>query len=144
MLKLESRNPLLELRLHKLCHTCHLASVAHGITREEVFRQLLRDCRATSLRLILEGDSLYGHTEQRGNIDSRVVTETHILCGNQCRHNGGHAMTVENDVARRVLREEVVVLHIRAILHEECTDDVTIVAINLGCEVALRILQFLE
>jgi lipopolysaccharide biosynthesis protein len=53
-------------------------------------------------------------------------------------------MSIQIDMACRVGREELLILHIRAILHEEGTYDMTIIAINLGCQVAFGVLQLLE
>ena len=53
-------------------------------------------------------------------------------------------MAIERKVARRIGREELLVLNVGAVLHEEGAYDVAIVAIDFGCEVALRVLQLLE
>ena len=44
----------------------------------------------------------------------------------------------------RVFGEELLILHIGAVLDEEGANNVAIVAINLGCEVAFGVLQLLE
>ena len=53
-------------------------------------------------------------------------------------------MTIEYKMTRRILGEEVLVLNIRTILHEEGADDVAVVAVNLCCKIALRVFQLLE
>ena len=55
-----------------------------------------------------------------------------------------HCVACNGNELCRILRIEVGKLHIGAILHEEATYNLTIVGINLGGEVALRILQLLE
>ena len=99
VLELEGCDPLLELRLYEFPRAAHLATVANGVTREEVFRHLLCDCRSTALRLVAHGYGADHHAEERGDIDSRVVAEAYILRRDKRRYNGRYTMPVEHEVA---------------------------------------------
>ena len=98
--ELEGRDPLLELRLHELERTAHLAAVACRVAREEVLGQLLGYGAAAALRVALQHDGLDTHAEERRDIDTRVVAETHILGGDERRHNGRYVIAVEGEYER--------------------------------------------
>ena len=53
-------------------------------------------------------------------------------------------VAVEADVEGRVNGEEVGILHVGAVLHEERTDDLPVLGVDLRREVAAGVLQFLE
>ena len=144
VLELEGRDPLLELRGDEFGHAGHAAAVAGRIARKEVLGQLLRDGRSAALRGVLHEHGLHRHTGQRGNVDSRMAAEPDILRRDERRDDRRHLTAVEADVERRVGREEVGILHIGAVLHEEGADDLTVLGVDLRRKVAARVLQLLE
>ena len=144
VLELEGRDPLLELRGNEFGHAGHAAAVAGRIAREEVFSQLLRDGRSAALRGILHEHGLHRHTGQRGDVDARMAAEPDILRRDERRNDRRHLAAVEANVERRVGREEIGILHVGAVLHEEGTDDLPVLGVDLRRKVAARILQLLE
>ena len=140
----EGRDPLLELRGHEFGLADDGAAVADRIARKEVLGQLLRDGRAAALRGVLQQQGLHGHTRQRRNVDARVGAETDVLGRNERRDDGRNLMPGQPDVKRRIRRIEVGVLHIGAVLHEEGSDHLAVLGVDLRGEVAAGILQLLE
>ncbi len=57
---------------------------------------------------------------------------------------GGTSCPSEPDMERRIVREEIGVLNVGAVLHEEGADDLAVLGIDLRGKVAAGILQLLE
>ena len=142
--ELERRDPLLEFRRHEFRRACDAAPVAGRVAREEVLGQLLRDRRTAALRGVLQQQGLHRHARQRGDVDARMVAEAHVLRGDQRRDDGRHLPSVEPDTERRIGGEQVGILHVGAVLHEERADHLAVLRIDLRGEVAARVLQLLE
>ncbi len=140
----EGRDPLLEFREHQLAGAGDASATSDRVAREEVLGQLLRDGRAAALRRVAQRDGLHAHAHQRRQVDARVAAEARILGGHERRDDGRHAASVEPQVLRRVGRKEVGVLHVGAVLHEERADDLAVLGVDFGREVAFRVFELLE
>ena len=73
-----------------------------------------------------------------------MVAETDVLGGNKCSYDGRYSVAIQLQMSCGILRKKLLILNVRAVLDKESADNVTIVAINLGCKVASRVLQLRE
>ena len=137
------RDPLFELRDYKAC-LAHHGATRGCVAREEVLSHLLGDGTTTALTRIAERNGLDTHADQRLDVDTRVRVETLVLGRNQSRHNRRHRVAIESQHQRAILGEEVSILDIRTVLHEERADDLTIFRVDFGCDIAFGVLQLLE
>ena len=76
MLKFDSDDPLLELGINK-------AQLRLAFTREEVLGQLLGDGAAAAAAAMSTNQRLEENAHQAAGIDTGMLVETHILCGDQ-------------------------------------------------------------
>ena len=140
----ERRDPLLEFRQHELAFAQQRALAAYRVAREEVLGQLLRDGRSSACRTVLQEDRLHPYTDERRDVDARMRVEAGVLGGDERRDDRRHFAAVDRGAGHRVRGEQLLVLHVGTVLHEEGSQHLAVLGVDLRGDVAARVLQLFE